>query len=164
MYIFDLLQLNCSKTMGDLKELFESVNYLKLVFDCRMLLDNLKANFNIAVESTFDLMLAAAQFHPKNQVCSLAGCIRAVLHIEPPKIFSKQQETLVAFFPAIYQSIISSHFTRRFHREFEQFISPCKSIESFYSKFKPGDSFDTSIDRSIISGIKEIDFGVYESD
>lgn len=156
--------LNASKTMGDLKEMFESKNYLKIFFDCRLLLDNLKATFDIRVDSAFDVMLAAAQFYPKNEVSSLAGCVEAVLRVDPQIMPSTRHETLAAFLPAIHQEIIKSHFTQDFHRRFEQYISPNKSITSFYSKFRPNDSLDNSFNNpSVISGIKEIDFSVYDS-
>lgn len=149
--------------MGDLKELFESENYLKLFFDCRMLLDNLKTSFDITVKSAFDLMLAAAQFYPKDEVSELASCIEAVLGVTLPKFPTIRQEALAAFLPAIHQKIINSHFTQDFHRKFKQFISPEKSISGFYSKFKPNDSKDSSFDQSVVSGIKEIDFSIYDS-
>lgn len=148
--------------MNDLKKLFERSEYLKLTFDCRMLLDNLASKFDVKVVSAFDLMLAAAQFHPKDEVSSLGRCIKTVLGVELSKNSSSQPQTLTAFLPALYQKIINSHFTQGFHRRFEQFISPSRSIDSFYSKFKQSDSSNVDFDQTAISGIEEIDFSIYE--
>ena len=55
--MFDLIQLNAKRLFKDLQPVLESDAYLKIAFDSRLLLDNLRARFNLKISSVCDLLV-----------------------------------------------------------------------------------------------------------
>lgn len=155
VYIFYPEALNAKKTMNDLKEFFEGSECLKVFFDCRFLLDNLKHNFGIEINNFFDLKLAASQFHPKHLVTTLEDCIKTVLGVEHSE--SSQQ---TAFQLALHHKLIQANFSSDFQQKLKKFLTPKKPACAFFEEFKRSKNQQNHI--SFISGIEDIDFSVYE--
>jgi ribonuclease D len=123
VFVFDVLALNAQKTMKELKEILENEHYLKIVHESRLLIDNLKYNYNVKIAGIFDLHSAAAQFHQHHEIDQVEKCIKAVLGLDI-EIFEDEgfvkrpitQETLtniaskVGYHLALYNKLAQKSF------------------------------------------------------
>jgi DNA polymerase I-like protein with 3'-5' exonuclease and polymerase domains len=81
-YIFDLYSLNIEKTVTELKKVLSSESQLKIVYDARNLVSNLKTKFQLKLQPVFDVMLVAAQFYSSESVIGLKNIVKTVLGVE----------------------------------------------------------------------------------
>lgn len=80
--MFDLLQLNAKRLFKDLQPVLESDAYLKITFDCRLLLDNLHAHFNLKISSVCDLLVVLS-LQRSCEIKDINDCMEEVFGFNP---------------------------------------------------------------------------------
>lgn len=175
IYIFDIPALNPKKTMRELKEILQSDNQLKVVYNCFGIQDNLQTKFGLVLAPVIDLMLVAAQSLPKKKVVTLSGCIDVVLgfsiNFSDKEQFFKRpisQEDLdaiaakTAFHLAMYHKLVQHDFASRFQQNSEVTASSFSSI--LFSELETNQKLKNLESQSIIHDVKPIDYSIYTSD
>lgn len=173
IYIFDVIVLDAKKMMHEMKEIFESNEIMKVVYDCRGVKDNFKVNFNIELE-TFDLMLIAAQSYPKPKVITLSNCVEAVLGVKyvvndheislKRPITRNVLETVtvkIAFHIAIYHKLVQKNFFDRFKQQTENLAIGAGGICDVLEGLSGRQLMSVLNEESLVSGVKPIDYSIY---
>lgn len=170
IYVFDLSTLDAERTMSELKAILDNETVLKVVYDARGLNDNFTAHFNFKVHPVFDLMLAAAQFHPHQEVLSLKECAKSVLgvlmEIDDRRVASDvlvsndEIATKTAYHLAMYHKLTQKIFVKSFQKPKENqmanfLVNNLDTNQEYLEK--------TNEDRPYVCEINSIDFSVYAS-
>lgn len=137
-----------------------------------MIIDNFKIKFNIELQPVFDVMLSAAQFHPKENVLKLENCVKSMLGIDVDiksnEVFTHrpltpQDLTAIAnksaFLIAIYQKLASKSFSMIFQKNVPKAE---KDFERFFDGLCLTDIEKLENQSLTLQLQKEVDFSIYE--
>lgn len=176
IYIFDVIRLDAKTLMNDMKEIFESNEMVKVVYDCRGIKDNFKEKFNVQLEA-FDLMLIAAQYYPKLYVLTLSSCIEAVLGVKDAvkdhEIALKRpisQEALnsitlkVAFHIAMYHKLVQKTLLLLYKNPIEALTGEDHDAVDLVDSLSSRKRDNVLDQKSLVGHIKPVNFGIYEKD
>jgi hypothetical protein len=139
------MSLNRDRTLRELQQILESKSQLKVIFDCRGLKDNLLTNFNINLNSVFDLMLTASQAFPGDlRVRDLSICVQKVLgsncKVESeigfcerplPRDYILKIAQQTGFHLALYHQLTHKILVESFQEQHDDFFKTFPSLESF---------------------------------
>lgn len=147
---------------------------MKVVHDCRPLLENFEYKLKVRLQPVFDLMLTAAQFHNTQDVISLNGCVKTVLGVDPdisedvsfiqrPVGEEKIREiaTKTAFHLAMYQKLAAKNFASFFEKSDEYFKSKAVQCRTTTAN---SDSVEKFVKRAASKPPKKIDMSIYQDD
>lgn len=108
LYVYDLRQLNTTALFNDLRPILENQAYLKIVFDSRLLFDNLKHHYNLKIAPVCDIAL-----NTNREFKDLNHCVEEIFGI---KMHNSEQK--VIFLPTLINRIESSTFITCRMRDF----------------------------------------------
>ena len=176
IYIFDGIRLDSKTLMNDMKEIFESNEMVKVVYDCRGIKDNFREKFNVQLEA-FDLMLIAAQYYPKLSVLTLSSCVEAVLGVKDVvkdhEIALKRpisQEALhsitvkVAFHIAMYHKLVQKTLMLIYKNPIEALTGEHHDAVDLVDTLSSRKRDNVLNQKSLIGHIKKVNYKIYEND
>lgn len=180
IYMFDVLALNFKTSCAKLKEVLEGDEHLKVVYNCRGLMDNLKTRLNIELKPVSDLLLVAALYYEKNEVVGLNNCIKSVLGVNnviSDKGISLKRPiapddlrdiaTKTAYHLAMHHKLVQKDFTSRMTEASKDFLHHSFNSDGLFeslSSSKADEEIEKILKIQSQSTPKKFDLNVYTSE